>query len=220
LPSDRSLLEPNLEPVRLKFGQQLDRANRRIRDIYFIEGGLASVVAAGDGERRQAQICVIGREGMTGIAVLLGMERSRTDTFMQVEGHGRCISADELRAALERSGSLASALLRYVHVYIVQAEQAALANALGTIEERLARWLLMAHDRLEGNDLRLTHEFLAVTLGVRRAGVTTAINELEDAGLISAVRRCITIRDREGLEEAAAGLYDVAEAERARLSAV
>src|SRR5262249_13154338 len=147
-----------------------ERANHKIGTVYFIEAGLASVVTAtGDGKGRRAETCVIGREGMTGIAVLLGVEHSPADTVMQVEGHGQCISADELRRASTMSQSLALSLLRYVHLYIVQTQQTALANAIGKIDERLARWLVMAHDRLEGDVLHLTHEFFSIMLGVRRA---------------------------------------------------
>jgi CRP-like cAMP-binding protein len=206
--ADLELLTPHLQPVELKLRQRLEHAHRKIKSVYFIEAGLASVITHGQGNRdRQAEVCLIGREGMTGIAVVLGMDRARTDTFMQIAGAGQCISVADLRYAIARSASLASALLRCVYQYIVQAEETALANAKGRIEERLARWLLMAHDRLGAPDLHLTHEFLSLMLGTRRAGVTSAINELETKGVITAVRRCITIRDREGLEEFAGGLY-------------
>jgi len=215
-PSDLSLLAPHLEPVRLKFRQQLETANRRIRTVYFIEAGLASVIAVGSADRQKAEVCVVGREGMTGIAVVLGLERPAMDTFMQVEGHGQRISADVLGQALAKSRTLASTLLSYVHLFILQAGQTALANARGKIEQRLARWLLMALDRLGGSDLLLTQEFLSIMLGVRRPGVTHAINALEARGLISSVRGRITVRDREGLEEAASGFYGAAESELAR----
>jgi CRP-like cAMP-binding protein len=213
--TDFSLLEGRLEAVTLKFRQRLEIANRKIRHAYFIESGLASCIAAA--QHRQAEVCVVGREGMTGLALLLGSDRPATETLMQVEGKGLCISVDDLQGALAQSASLASCLLRYAHVFIVQAAQTALANAQGKIEERLARWLLMAHDRLEGDSLFLTHEFLSIMLGVRRAGVTIALNELEGRALISAARGCITILDRSGLEEAANGLYGAAEAELQRL---
>lgn len=216
-PSDLSLLAPYLEPVRLKVRQQLETANRSVRNVYFIEAGLASAIAVSSGDRREAEVCLVGRDGMTGVAVVLGMERAAMNTFMQVEGHGQCISADALRAALAKSRTLASTLLGYVYLFISQAGQTALANARGKIEHRLARWLLMAQDRLGEGDLLLTQEFLSTILGVRRAGVTAAINAFEARGLISSVRGRITIRDRDGLQEEAGGLYGVAEAELARL---
>ena len=214
---DLSLLERHLEPVTLKFRQRLEAAHRKIRTVYFIDSGLASVIATGGSERREAEVCVVGREGMTGVAVLLGVDSSPFEAFMQVEGTAYGIAADELRLALAASKSLASTLARYAHYFFVQTGHTALANAQGTIEKRLARWLLMAHDRIDGDRLVLTHEFLSIMLGVRRAGVTTALNQLEARALLSATRGSVTILDRDGLEEAANGLYGVPEAEFKRL---
>lgn len=213
----QATLAPHLEPVTLRFRQRLEMANRQIDYAYFLESGLASVVAVGRGKRRQAEIGIVGREGMSGLAVVLGADRSPHEVFMQVEGAGHRVSAEKLRAALASNPALAAMLMRYAHVFAIQAGHTALANAQGKIEERLARWLLMAHDRLVGDDLHLTHEFLAVMLGVRRAGVTTALRQLESTGLISTTRGCVTILDRDGLEENANGLYGVPEAEYARL---
>jgi CRP-like cAMP-binding protein len=214
---DREMLEPHLETVTLKFRQRLEAAGRKIDCVYFIDAGLASVVAIGGGERRRAEIAVIGWEGLTGSAVVLGVDRSPHDTFMQVEGRGRRVGSAILRELLAQSASLATHLMRYAHVFAVQAGQTALANAQGKIDERLARWLLMAHDRIGGDDLHLTHEFLSVMLGVRRAGVTTALHQLERTGLISTARGCVTVIDREGLEKSANGLYGVPESEFERL---
>jgi CRP-like cAMP-binding protein len=104
-----------------------------------------------------------------------------------------------------------------VHVVSVQIAHTALANAQGKIEERLARWLLMAHDRFDTDDLPITHEFLSVMLGVRRAGVTLALHRLDSVGLISTARGCVTVLDRQGLQERANGLYGVPELEFERL---
>jgi CRP-like cAMP-binding protein len=213
---DCDLLDSHFEPVTLKFRQRLETASRKIESVCFIDAGLASVVALG-GSGRRAEIAVIGPEGMTGIAVVLGAERSPQDTIVQVEGHGRRIGASVLRGLIEESRSLAACLMRYAHVFAIQAGYTALANAQGNIEERLARWLLMAHDRLQGDELHLTHESLSVTLGVRRAGVTIALQQLESSGLISTTRGCVTVLDRDGLEEAANGLYGVPEVELKRL---
>jgi hypothetical protein len=110
--------------------------------------------------------------------------------------------------------------MRYAHAFAIQACHTTLANAQGKIEERLARWLPMAQDRVSGNELQLTHEFLAVMLGVRRTGVTTALHELEGRGLISTARGSVAILDRDGLEEGANSLYGVPEAEFDRLFSV
>jgi CRP-like cAMP-binding protein len=214
---DFLLLEAHLQPVTLKFQQRLEASGRKVRGVYFIESGLVSAVGVGGAERREAEVCVIGREGLTGLPVILGVDRSPIETVVQVKGRAQCIAADALRQAIDQSSSLRSWLLRYVHLYVVQIGHTAIANARGKIEERLARWLLMAHDRSDGDALALTHEFLALILGVRRAGVTAALNELEAKALISTKRGCITIADRQGLEAAANGLYGVPEAEFKRL---
>ena len=216
-PADRGLLQRHLEPVTLTLRQRLETSNHRIRDIYFLERGLASVIAHSKGERKQAEVAIIGRDGMTGLAVVLGADRSPHDTFMQVPGEAQCIRADALRCVMERSSAVSGCLLRYAQAFLVQAGHTALAHARGKIEERLARWLLMAHDRLEGDELHLTHEFLSVMLGVRRAGVTTALHHLECAGLISTGRCSVTVINRDGLEQNANGLYGVPEAELRRL---
>jgi len=214
------LLALYLQPVELRLRQQLETANRKIDRVYFIESGLASVLATGGHQPSEAEVCIVGREGMTGVPVLLGLERSSSSTFVQVKGQAQCISSDKLRHAMAKSASLTQALFNYVHLYIVQVEQTALANARAKIEQRLARWLLMARDRLESAEVRLTHEFLSIMLGVRRAGVTTALNELESRGLISAARGLIKIADPDGLREAAGGFYGVSEAEFLRVDGV
>jgi CRP-like cAMP-binding protein len=213
----RGLLKPLLRPVSLKSRQRLEGAKRKICDVYFLERGLASVIVASSVRGEQAEAAIIGREGMTGIAIVLGVERSPHETLMQVEGAGQCISSEDLRAAMARSSSLTSVLLRCAYVHSVQVAHSLLATARGRIEERLARWLLMAHDRISSDDLCLTHEFLSVLLGVRRAGVTNALHELETRGLILTARGSITVVDRDGLEESANGLYGAPEAEFERL---
>jgi CRP-like cAMP-binding protein len=215
--ADQEELATHLETVPLKFRQRLETANRKVNTVCFIESGLGSIIAVGAGGHRQAEVGIIGREGVSGLSAILGAERSPHETVMQVEGAGWRIGTEALRNLMCASPSLREHLLRYAHVFSVQAAHTALANAQGKIEERLARWLLMANDRLGGNEMNLTHEFLAIMLGVRRAGVTTALHELETAALISTARSRIAVLDREGLRQAANGLYGVPEAEYARL---
>jgi CRP-like cAMP-binding protein len=215
--ADLALLQPRLESTPLKFRQRLQSANRQIKTVYFPESGLGSVVAVGGGEDRQAEVAIVGREGMTGVAVVHGAGRSPCEVFMQVEGAGHCIAASDLRAAMDQSPTLLKNFLLYAHVFAVQSGYTALANAQGKLEERLARWLLMAQDRIDGDELLLTHEFLSLMLGVRRAGVTTALQHFEGKGVIELARGCITILDREGLEDCANGLYGAPEAEFERL---
>ena len=203
---DFALLRPHLDPIELPLRKSLEVRNRRIDNIYFVERGFASVVADGSGARA-IEVGLIGREGMTGLAVVLGKERASNDTFMQAAGAGLRISAKDLRRGIDASVSLHRAFLGYAHSFLEQTAQTALANGRSKIEERLARWLLMARDRLDGDELPLTHEFLSIMLGVRRAGVTTALQELEQSGLISTRRGFVTILDRNALEKNANGAY-------------
>jgi len=215
--SDYAALQPHLQPVELRFRQRLDTAGRRIKSAYFIERGLASVVAIGGGERRQSEVTVVGNEGMTGLPVLLGVDRSPHETFMQVEGAGQSIATEDLQNAMRASATLTSFMLRYAHICSIQMAHTALANAQGKLEERLARWLLMAHDRSGTDELELTHEFLALMLGVRRPGVTMALHQLEQRALVRTARGSVTVLDRAGLESCASGLYGIPEAEYERL---
>jgi CRP-like cAMP-binding protein len=145
---------------------------------------------------------------MSGPSVVMGnTDRIPHETYMQIAGQGQRIKADRLREAIATSRSLHQVLLAYVFSFMTQTTQTALANGRSKIEERLARWLLMADDRVDGNELPLTHEFLAIMLGVRRSGVTVALQELERKGLIAYRRSVITISDREGLEHSSNGTY-------------
>lgn len=216
-PADFALLEPHLAAMPLAFRQRLQAPDRSVTRAYFILSGIASVVAIGRGDRRQAEVTVVGREGMTGLPVVLGADRSPFDVFVQVEGEAQSIASDALREAIGASPTLRACLLRCAHVFAIQASYTALSNAQGKIEERLARWLLMARDRLDQDEMLLTHDFLALMLGVRRAGVSTALQAFEDRALVRTGRGSVTMLDRDGLEEQANGLYGVPEAELERL---
>jgi CRP-like cAMP-binding protein len=217
-PADFNLLEPHLEPIELKLRQKLEQPNRRIEYAYFPEQGFASVVAPQPAEKSM-EVGLIGREGMTGLAVVLDDTRSPLDVFIQAAGRGRRISVPALQSAMQTSPSLAKSLRRYAHCFLIQASYAALINGRYKLEERLARWLLMAQDRLRGEELSLTHEFLALMLGVRRAGVTIALNLLQKRGFIRHGRGRITILDRAGLVRASNQSYGRPEAELERLFA-
>lgn len=136
---------------------------------------------------------------------------------MQAAGTGFSVPAAAFRSALDTSPSLRQVCLRYAHAYFIQCAATTVANTHAHIDHRLARWLLMTHDRLETAEMLLTHEFLSLMLGVRRAGVTTALQEFERRGLISAARGTITILDRAGLLAVANRFYGAAEAEFERL---
>ncbi len=215
-PADIALLTPHLRLVTLKLRQELEQPGRPIRRAYFIEHGIASVVSVGIG-RHRVETGLIGPEGMTGVMVLLGNHQSPNATFVQAAGSALAIEADALRVALEKSGSLRRLLLKYVQAFLVQTAQTAVANASLTLECRLARWLLMTQDRLGQNKVPMTHEFLSVMLGVRRAGVTEALHALEGKRAIRAMRGEIAILDRRVIEKRTGALYGLPEAEYERL---
>ncbi|WP_352590506.1 Crp/Fnr family transcriptional regulator [Mesorhizobium caraganae] len=198
-PNDLALLVPHLEP-----------------DVYFLEDGIASIVAKIP-KGRDTEVGLIGMEGMSGALVVLGGDRAVHDTYMQLGGNGFRMPAPALTAALAASNTLKALLLLYVQTLYIQTSYTALVNARSKLDERLARWLLMCQDRVRDDRFSITHEFMAVMLGVRRPGVTVAIQELEGRGLIRASRGEIVIRDRYGLFQIADGTYSEPEKEYERL---
>lgn len=214
--ADLDLLQPHLKHGPLKLRQDLEWPNRRIDYVYFPHVGIASVVAVQADDRR-VEVGLIGYEGMTGTSILLGSDRTPHSTYMQVAGEGQRIGTLKLRQAMEASKSLRLLLLRYVQVFMVQTAHTAISNARGRLDARLARWLLMAHDRVRDETLPLTHEFLSLMLGVRRPGVTEALHGLESQKLIYTGSGKVAVRDRKGLERAAGSLYGMPEAEFRRL---
>jgi CRP-like cAMP-binding protein len=214
--NDFDLLEPDLKSVTLGLRKNLEKPNKRIDAVYFPESGFASVVAV-QSSGKQVEVGLIGREGMTGLPIVLGNHRSPHATYIQAAGKGQCIPSAQLRKATRTSQSLRDSLLKYVQAFGVQTTHTAISNARARMDVRLARWLLMAHDRLGGDTLPLTHEFLSIMLGVRRAGVTDALNALRKQRLISYQRGKITVRDRKGMERTAGDAYGTPEAEYRRL---
>ena len=144
---------------------------------------------------------------MSGLPIVLGNDRSPNETFMQVPGYGIRIAADKMREAMAQSRSFERGLLTFAHAFLNQTANTALANGTATLEARLARWLLMANDRLRGDAVPLTHEFLSLMLGVRRAGVTVGLHYLEQRALIGWRESKSSIADRKGLKAAANGTY-------------
>jgi len=182
--------------------------------VYFPEQGIVSITNA-DGD--QTELGVIGREGMVGAHVLLGSDRLPYRCFVQMAGTALRIPLSDMKAAMLARPALRDHLLLYIHPLMIQTTQTAFANARHSIETRLARWLLMCHDRVDGDDLALTHEFMSMMLGVRRAGVTVALHALEGEKAIFASRGRIAVRDRARLEEMAQECYGLAEAEYERV---
>jgi len=184
--------------------------------VCFLESGLASMVATSSDDEA-VEIGHIGREGASGMHVMLAVNTVPTRTFMQVEGTGIRISTRTFRHAVAENPEMRDFFLRYVHTTVLQLAHSALANARYSMHERLARWILMCHDRLDGNNLAVTHEFLALMLGVRRSGVTNELHVLEGLHAIRSTRGNVRVLDRQKLIEIASGCYGVPEREYEKL---
>ncbi|MBB3902776.1 Crp/Fnr family transcriptional regulator [Methylobacterium brachythecii] len=216
--ADFSLLQPHLHSVLLSVGNVLIAADTPFPQVYFVEQGIVSCIAqASDGE--QIEIGLVGQEGMVGTAVLLDVDRASNEARVQAAGWAWSLRTDALRIAIRQSPKLHNTLLRYVQTFNTQVAGTALANGRYKLDQRLARWLLMCHDRVEGDDLPTTHRFLSMMLGVNRPGLTSAVAHLERAGVIETKRGTITIRDHSALLVMAGAAYGLAEAEYRRLIA-
>lgn len=216
-PADFMTIVPSLERVWIEQDEVLAKANESIEHIYFLESGFVSTTAltAGDG---RTEVGITGREGMIGIPVLLGADRSPHETFVQASrATALRIGVDDFRNQVGRSASMQGLFLRYVQAYIVQSAHSTVSNAHHRIEARLARWLLMCHDRSEGDEIRLTHEFMSMMIAAQRTGVTLCLHVLEGAGMIRSTRGRVLILDRDQLEDLAGDAYGAPEAEYRRL---
>lgn len=211
-----AIVAPCLTPISLDFGETLHRAGERIDDVYFVESGFISVLGVlSDGQ--PLEIGLIGSEGVDGISVIMGAKESYGETVCQTGGEAFRMSAASLVAAAACAPRFRDLLLRYAHVFGVQVAQTAVCNAHHNLSERLARWLLSAHDRCGTVELSLTQDLIAVMLGVRRATVSLAAGALQKAGVIRYVHGRITILDRPGLEAAACECYEAVAGEYRRL---
>lgn len=207
-------LTPYLTPVTLKTRTQL--LNGKAEHAYFMEEGLASVVLTlADGGT--VEVGVIGIDGVVGVPILLGGATIPGETFIQVAGSGYRIDAQRLKDEFERSGQLRSILQKYMVAHIVQSAQGAACNRLHSISERLTRWILTCHDRIQADRMPLTQEFLGQMLGAPRTTVTLAAGLLHHAGLIEYARGHVTIKDRPGLENVACECYATVRNEFRRL---
>jgi len=215
---DSALLAPHLESITLKERQVVEVPGKPITHVYFVETGVVSVVAV-NAEDHRIEVGVIGKEGMTGTPLVFGDDRAQHSAYMQIGGSGRRMPAAAFVEAMKQSSSLRALVLKSAQAFMIQTAHTALANGRAKLEERLARWLLMAHDRLDSDAVPLTHEFLAVMLGVRRAGVTVALHSFERRGMITTRRGQLTLVNRAGIEQVAGSFYGIPEAELKRLMA-
>ncbi len=206
-------LQRHLLPVTLKVRQQLLTEGTY---VYFVEEGLASVVLSME-DGTTVEVGVVGRDGVVGLPMLLGGNQMPGQTFIQIEGSGFRIDAQFVKEQFERPGQLRNHLQKYVLANLVQSAQNAACNRLHMIGERLARWLLTCHDRVESDRMPLTHEFLGQMLGAPRTTVTLAAGMLHKAGLINYSRGHVTLKSRAGLENVACECYAVVRKEFNRL---
>jgi CRP-like cAMP-binding protein len=203
--SYRDLL-PGLVPVPLVFGDVLYEPGDTIREVYFPGKAVVSLLTVVDG-RAALEVGMVGREGMVGIPLALGVDVSPVRALVQGAGDSLRMSAARFRKAFDASPVLQRALHRYTYALMAQVTQTAACNRFHRVDARLARWLLMTRDRLCAGEFRLTHEFLADMLGVRRVGVTEAASALQERDLIDYSRGHIRILDNAGLEATACSCY-------------
>jgi CRP-like cAMP-binding protein len=196
----------NYERVSLPQGKPVIVPDEPIHDVYFPLDCLLSMVTLLEDGTIVESAC-IGREGMSGIPVLLDADQTTMETVVQIPGNAIRISMSVVKEAYERNRAVRSILNRYIHAVVIVGSRSAACNAMHTIEQRLCRWLLMSSEGIGSDEVALTHEYLAAMLGVRRAGVTIAAGTLQSARLIETGRGRIRIRDREALERAACECY-------------
>ncbi|MFL6210742.1 MAG: Crp/Fnr family transcriptional regulator [Pyrinomonadaceae bacterium] len=213
LPSeDYARLLPQMELVELQHGRVLTEAGARMEYAYFPLHAMISLIshtAAGE----SVEVGVVGFEGLVNISLILGVDNSPHEALVQFPDSAMRIKQEILRAEFKRGGALHDHLLRFTQGLLLQTSQVAACNRLHSVAERLARWLLMSQDRCLCEELPFTHEFLALMLGVRRAGVTEAAIILQAEGFINYRRGHINIIDRAGLEAFSCACYDVIKTE-------
>lgn len=206
--ADYARLSPHLQRVEIVTGDVLQEEAERQNHVFFPESGILSLVSClENGE--QIEVAGVGNEGMVGVSVYLGVPAAPIQVVSQVPGTALRLSASRLLAETRRSGALHDRLGRYVHALIITMGQTIACNRFHDLDARCARWLLTAHDRVGGDDFFLTHQFLAMMLGVRRAGISTIAGRLQKRGVISYAQGHVSIRDREALEKASCECYAV-----------
>ena len=200
-------LAPHLQPVSLSLSQVLFRPDDKLQYVYFPVNSIISLLTDLE-DGTGMEVGLVGREGMAGISAILGGRETKVAT-VQAKGSALLLKAEIVQEEFQRGGILQSTLLRYTHALMTQISQSVVCNVRHPIAGRLARWLLMYHDRLDVDEFELTHEFMANMLGVRRSGISEIANKLQQMGFIKYKRGRITITDRKGMERFACECYPV-----------
>lgn len=201
-------LLPNLELVSLAFGDIIYEPGDVITHVHFPNDSIISLLSA-VAERSTLEVGIVGNEGMAGISVFMGVNVSRNQFLVQGAGTAMRMKAEVFGSESNHSGALDLLLRRYSHSLLTQISQSAACNRFHNVDARLARWMLMTHDRMGSDEFQLTQEFMSNMLGVRREGVSKAASELQRKKLISYGRGLITILDRQGMEKVACNCYQV-----------
>lgn len=201
-------LEPKLEYIRLQLGKSLYEPGEPARYVYFPTEGIVSLLYV-NASGASTEMTVIGPEGMVGLAVFLGAIRVTDWAVVQVAGGAYRLPAMDAKARFADGNRFQALTLKAVQEVLLQVSQTAVCNLHHSVDQRLCRWLLLCLDRLEGNDISMTHELIASMLGVRRQGITEAAARLQKSNIISSSRGHITVVDRPGLEECACECYGI-----------
>ncbi len=210
------LLEPDLRLVEYPRGTVLNESGQQIEDVLFIESGMISLLTSmGDGTAIES--ATLGRESILGVLGALGSHRTTMRTVVQIPVTGWRMRAADFRAATDKSRQLRHLTLRSAELLLAQVQQTAACNALHSAERRLCRWILQVRDRIDGDTIHLTQDFLAQMLAVRRPTVTLIAQSLQNAGLIAYRRGRIEILDRDGLERQACECVNALRAKTQRI---
>jgi len=215
-PADLDALRPALEEVALVKDQSIFLPGERAPYVWFPTNGMISIVAL-DAQGSAIEVATVGREGMSGLAVVLGSETMIYASMVQVPGEGWRIETSAFRQAMDRHPAIRAVMMKYVLAVLTQMGQNVACAQLHDTEARCARWLLLAHDEVDGDSFPLTQDYLAMMLGVTRPSVSAAASALQKAGLIRYVRGQLMILDRPGLEALSCECYGIVRREFERL---
>jgi CRP-like cAMP-binding protein len=215
-PEDFELLQPFLDEAELPAHFIIARPRAKLDYIYFPESGIGAVMTVSPGNK-SAEAGMFGSEGFVPTSTIIGDDFVPYLIEMHVAGRGYRVPVEAMRITTGASSSFQVPFIKYMHVFATQVAYTALANARFQVEQRLARWILMCHDRIRSNELNITHEYISTMLGVRRPSVTTALHVLEGNRLIRSSRGAIVVLNRKGLEDFAGGSYGIPEREFERL---